>query len=430
MIRNYLKSFIRFLRRHKAYSINNILGLSIGMAAAVLIYLWVLDELSFDGHHDNYDNICRIVATWDNADGELHIARTAAPLAPEFEESFSEILEATRVLPAFSDMLISQGEKKFYEKGIVFADEEFFRIFTYPFIHGSDSDPLPDRNSAVISEEIARKYFGEKNPVGRSISMDDETVLTVSGVIENVPVNAHLQFDILLHFDLLEVLYDGQLGGWENNSFFSYVLLSEDVDHPALKAKIDTLTKELYSHETYEFHLQALSDVHLRSYFEWDVDGHSEPTYQYIRLFMLIAIFILLISVINYVNLSTARSTIRAREVGVRKVFGARRAQLIRQFMGESFFLCLLSYLIAMLLVELALPSFNAFTGKEVNVDYSDVHFLFGVIGILVFTGILSGSYPALLLSSYIPARTLKGDIKSGPLSFRRALVILQFSIA
>ena len=429
MIRNYLKSSIRFLRRHKAYSINNILGLSIGMAAAILIYLWILDEVSFDRHHENYDNIYRIVSTWDNADGEFHISATAPPLAPKFEESFPEILETARFFPAISKMLLSYGEKKFYEKELAFADEEFFNIFTYPFVYGSESDPFPDIHSAIISEEIARKYFGDENPVGKNLSLEDETILTISGVIENVPINAQLQFDILLHFDILEEMYKVEWD-WESNSVYAYALLSEEVDHPALKAKIDTLTKELYSHGTYEFLLQPLSDVHLRSSFEMDVYGHTEPSDQYIRIFMLIAIFILSISVINYVNLSTARSTIRAREVGVRKVFGARRAQLVRQFMGESFFLCLLSYFIAMLLVEVALPSFNAFTGKEVHIDYLDVRFLFGVIAILAFTGILSGSYPALLLSSYAPARTLKGDIKGGPLSFRRILVILQFSIA
>ena len=429
MIRNYLKSSIRFLRRHKAYSINNILGLSIGMAAAILIYLWILDEVSFDRHHENYDNIYRIVSTWDNADGEFHISATAPPLAPKLEESFPEILETARFFPAISKMLLSHGDEKFYEKELAFADEEFFKIFTYPFVYGSESDPFPDIHSAIISEEIARKYFGDENPVGKNLSLEDDIILTISGVIENVPVNAQLQFDILLHFDILEVMYKVEWD-WESNSVYAYALLSEEVDHPALKAKIDTLTKELYSHGTYEFLLQPLSDVHLRSSFEMDVYGHTEPSDQYIRIFMLIAIFILSISVINYVNLSTARSTIRAREVGVRKVFGARRAQLVRQFMGESFFLCLLSYFIAMLLVEVALPSFNAFTGKEVHIDYLDVRFLFGVIAILVFTGILSGSYPALLLSSYAPARTLKGDIKGGPLSFRRILVILQFSIA
>jgi putative ABC transport system permease protein len=400
------------------------------MAAAVLIYLWILDELSFDKHHDNYNNICRIVSTWDNADGEFHITATAPPLAPKFEESFPEITETARFLPAISEMLVNHGKKTFYEKEIAFVDKEFFSIFTYPFVYGSDHDPFPANNSAVISEQIAQKYFGDENPVGKILSIDDETIITISGVIENVPANAHLQFNILLNFDLIEELYVWWKQSWENNSVHAYALLSEDVDHPALKAKIDTLTTELYSHGTYEFLLQPLSDVHLRSSFDLDVYGHTEPTYQYIRIFILIAIFILIISVINYVNLSTARSTIRAREVGVRKVFGAGRAQLIRQFMGESFFLCLLSYLLAMLLVEVALPYFNAFTGKEIHVNYSDVRFLFGVISILVFTGILSGSYPALLLSSYIPVKTLKGDIKTGPVSFRRVLVILQFSIA
>jgi len=429
MIRNYLKSFLRFLRRHKAYSINNILGLSIGMAAAVLIYLWILDETSFGKHHENYDDICRIVSTWVNADGEYRTTATAAPLAPKFEESFPEIVETARFSPAWFELLISHGENKFYEKKVAFADEEFFRIFTYQFVYGSDKNPLPAINHAVITEDIAQKYFGDKNPVGKTISLDDKTIITISAVIENIPLNAHLQFDFLIHFDNIEPLYGVDLH-WENASIFAYALMSEDVDHPALKAKIDTLTKELYPHGTYEFYLQALSDIHLKSSFESDVYGHTEPTYQYIRIFTFIALFILLISVINYVNLSTARSTIRAREVGVRKVFGARRRQLIRQFMGESFFLCLLSYLIAMLLVEAALPSFNAFTGKEVHVDYSDFRFLLGVTGILVFTGLLSGSYPAFLLSSFIPVRTLKGDINSGPGSFRRVLVILQFSIA
>ncbi|MCJ7718297.1 MAG: ABC transporter permease [Anaerolineales bacterium] len=399
------------------------------MAAAVLVFLWILDELSFDSFHDNYDDIYRIVTTMHNDGGDLHIATTAAPLAPKFEESFPEILETARFRPAISEMLVTHREKKYYEKEIAFADKEFFRIFTHPFIHGSDQDPFPTKNSAVISKQIAQKYFGDENPVGQSISLDDKTIITISGVIENVPANSHLQFNILLHFDLFEELLGLELG-WENLSYYAYALLRENVNHPALKAQIDTLTNELYSHGTYEFLLQPLSDVHLRSSFDVDVYGHTEPTDHYIRIFILIGIFILSISVINYINLSTARSTTRAREVGVRKVFGARRGQLIRQFMGESFFLCLLSYLIAMLLVEAALPSFNAFTGKEVNIDYSDLHFLFGVMAILVFTGILSGSYPALFLSSYIPARTLKGDIKSGSLSFRRVLVILQFSIA
>jgi putative ABC transport system permease protein len=432
MIRNYLISFLRFLKRHKAYSVNNILGLSIGMAAAVLVFLWILDELSFDSFHENYKNIYRIVTTMDNPNGDIHITATAAPLAPALEESLPDILETARFTPYFSQMLVAHAEHEFYEKDIAFADREFFRLFTYPFLYGSAQNPFPEINSAVITSECAQKYFGKENPLGKTLKltalMNDETDITVSGVIENVPANSHLHFSVLINFEMI-----GQFGyqlHWENLSHHAYALLSRTADLAALKTQIDTLTGQYYNHGTYEFHLQALPDVHLRSSFDSDVYGHSEPTYQYIRIFILIAVFILLISVINYINLSTARSTTRAREVSIRKVFGASRRQLIWQYMGESFLLCLLSYLIAMLLVEAVLPSFNAFTGKEVSVDYSDARFSVGIIAIFLLTAIGSGSYPALLLSSFVPARTLSGEIKAGPLSFRRILVILQFSIS
>ena len=428
MIRNYFKSFIRFLGKHKAYSINNIIGLSIGMAAAVLIYLWILDELSFDTFHENYDNIHRIVSTWDNADGDFNLAVTAAPLAPAFEESIPEILETARFRPAETEKLVSHGERKFYENDIAYADEGFFKIFSYPFISGSSDDPFSEINSAVITKETAVKYFGNENPIGKVISVDEETLVTVTGIIENVPANSHLHFDILLNFELLSLM--GWSLHWENNSIYAYALLDDHANHSLLKAQIDTLTKQLYSHGTYEFYLQPLSEVHLRSSFEIDVYSHTEPTFQYIGIFSFIGIFILLLSVINYVNLSTARSTLRAREVGVRKVFGARRIQLIRQFLGESFSLCLLSYLIAMLLVEIMLPYFNEFTGKELSVNYSDPHFLIGMLAIILISGVFSGAYPSLFLASYIPVKVLQGEVKTGPSSFRRVLIILQFSIA
>lgn len=428
MIRNYLISFLRFLKRHKAYSINNILGLSIGMAASVLVFLWILDELSFDSFHENYKNIYRIVTTMANPEGDIHLTSTAAPLAKAFEESLPDIIETARFRPHYTDMLVAYGEQEFYEKDVSFADKEFFSLFTHPFLLGTARDPFPEINSAVISEAYAQKYFGEENPMGKTLNIDDENKLSISGVIENVPANSHLHFNILINFEMIEQFGYGV--HWENLSHNAYALLGEHVDLVALKTQIDTLTSQLYTHGTYEFHLQPLSEVHLRSSFDSDVYGHTEPTFQYIRIFILIGVFILLISVINYINLATARSTTRAREVSIRKVFGARRGQLIGQYMGESFMLCLLSYLLAMLLVEAALPSFNAFTGKEIRVDYSSTRFTIGIISIFLLTAIGSGSYPALLLSSFIPARTLSGDIKAGPSSFRRVLVILQFSIS
>lgn len=429
MIGNYLKSFIRFLGKHKAYTINNIVGLSIGMAAGIFIYLWILDELSYDTYHENYDNIYRIVSTWDNADGEFSTSATAAPLAPAFEESLAEIVETARFRPAWKEMLITYEENKIYESDFTFVDKEFFKVFTHPFLRGFKDDPFPDRNSAVVTKDFAEKCFGEEDPVGKSFSLDEETLLTVTGVIENVPANSHLHFNLLLNLELLSQMgFD--LDYWENNSFYAYAVLRENVDYPSLKTKIDTLTKQFYSHSTYEFHLQPLSEVHLRSSFDSDVYSHTEPRYQYIGIFTFIGVFIVLLSVINYVNLSTARSSIRAREVGVRKVFGAQRRQLIRQFMGESFSLCLVAYLIGMLLVELLLPFFNDFTGKEVSVNYADFRFLAGALSVMVLCGTFSGAYPSMFLASYIPVKVLQGEIKTGSASFRRVLVIVQFSIA
>jgi putative ABC transport system permease protein len=208
MIRNYLISFLRFLKRHKAYSVNNILGLSIGMAAAVLVFLWILDELSFDSFHENYENIYRIVTTMDNPKGDIHITATAAPLAPALEESLPDIIETARFTPYFSQMLVAHGENEFYEKDIAFADREFFRLFTYPFLYGSAQNPFPEINSAVITSECAQKYFGKENPLGKTLKLtallNDETDITVSGVIENVPANSHLHFSVLINFEMIE----------------------------------------------------------------------------------------------------------------------------------------------------------------------------------------------------------------------------------
>jgi hypothetical protein len=214
------------------------------MATAVLVFLWILDELSFDRFHENYENISRIVTTMGNADGDIHLAVTAAPLAPKLEESFPEIIETAIFSPAISKMLVSHGEKQFYEKEIAFADMGFFRIFTHPFILGSEHDPFPARNSVVISEQIAQKYFGDENPIGKTISLDDETDISISGVIEDVPANSHLQFNILINFDLIEEF--GRQVHWESLSYFAYALLDENINHSELKAQIDTLTNELY----------------------------------------------------------------------------------------------------------------------------------------------------------------------------------------
>ena len=428
MFRNYFISFLRFIGKHKSYSLNNILGLSVGMACAVLIYLWILDEISFDTFHDNYDNLYRIVQTQHYEDGDFYVAATPAPMAMEFEELFPEIIETARFRPGLPEVLVSYEDKKFYEYRVAFADKEFFKLFSYPIIRGSAENPLPDINSLLITERIADKYFGDEDPLGKTIYINNEEIYTITGILKNIPANSHMQFDILGNFEILESF--GYYIGWNNNFYYAYALLQEGIDYRTLAPKFDHYMSENHGNDRTNWWLQPLSEIHLHSDFDIDVYSHTEPTYQYIHIFYIIGVLIILIAIINYINLSTARSTRRALEVGIRKVHGARRLQLIRQFMGESFFLALLSYLIAMLLVEIALPTFNHFTVKEVSVDYSNPQFTIGIVILIIFSGLISGGYPALFLSSYNPVQILKGDIKAGPVTFRRILVIVQFSIA
>jgi len=428
MIRNYFIAFIRFIGKHKAYSLNNLLGLSIGMASAVLIYLWILDELSFDTFHENYDNLYRFVQTQHYEDGDFFVAATPAIMSPTFEELFPEIIETARFRPGLPEVLVSYEDKKFYEHRVAFADQEFFKLFSYRFINGSAENPFPNINSLLITEHIAEKYFGDEDPIGKTININQSEVYTISGVLENIPANSHLQFDILGNFEILESY--GYYLGWNNNFYYGYALLQEGVDYKSLGPKFDRYMIENDINDVTNFWLQPLSEVHLHSDFDIDVYSHTEPTHQYIKIFYIIGILIILIAIINYINLSTARSTRRGLEVGIRKVHGAKRAQLIRQFMGESFFLVILSYLIAMLLVELVLPAFNHFTGKEVSIDYSNPQFVIGMIILIIFTGLISGGYPALFLSSYNPVQIMKGEVKTGPAAFRRILVTVQFSIA
>lgn len=428
MFRNYLFTFSRFLFRNKGFSTINVLGLSVGMAAAIIIYLWILDELSFDKFHENYDNIYRIVQTQHYEDGEFYVAATPAPMAPTFEELFPEIIETARFRPGPPEVLVSYENKKYYETKVAFADKEFFKIFSYEFMRGSPDDPLPDINSILITERIAHKYFGDKDPIDKVIRINEQQIYTIAGVLKNIPANSHLQFEILGNFEILESLgYDVD---WYHNYYYGYAILQDEADYRSMGTKFDKYMRETHENERTNFWLQPLAEVHLHSDFDIDVYSHTEPKFNYIRIFFIIGIFIISIAIINYINLSTARSTKRALEVSVRKIHGAKRSQLIRQFIGESFLMTLISYLIAILLVELAIPYFNQFTGKEVSVDYSNPSFTIGIINLILFTGFISGVYPALFLSSYNPIQILKKDIKAGPVAFRSILVTIQFLTA
>ena len=417
MLKNYLKIAFRVIKKHKGYSFINITGLAVGIACCVLILLWVQDELSFDRFHDNYREIYR---TTLNIEGQWTSSSPWA-LAPILKREYPEILSATRYRE--NDLLFTYEDKSFYEE-TAFVDPDFFDIFTFPWVKGSQDTPFPTMDSIVITERMATKYFGNDDPLGKTLTVNGRTKLSVTGIIKNVPPNSSLDFDILAWVKLLG---EERLNSWALESA-SFILLQKNASPEALEAKIEGITMKYDKRtgQTVTTHTQPFSRIHLYS-----LGGGGNIIYIYI--FSTIAIFILLTACINFMNLSTARGSTRAKEVGMRKVVGARRQHVIRQFFGESLLLSFLSLLIALVLVYLFLPAFNNLAQKSMRLDLgSNLPILVGLLGITLFTGMVSGSYPALFLSSFRPANVIKGSHfsrSSRPL-LRKILVVGQFTIA
>jgi len=432
MLKSYLLLAYRVLFRYRGYSFINILGLAVGLTCSIIIYLWLLDEINYDRHNENYESIYRLVQDEKLEGGIYKVAATPAPLAPLLMEKFPEITLTGRYRPIIEKVLVTWKDKKFYENGFGYADPELLRIFTFDFLHGSREHALDKPNGLIITERIAGKYFGDENPIGKSIQIDGGFVYTVTAVIANLPSNSHIQFDMLAPFE--RIMQMGWSTNWGNNYYYAYMLFNNAYDYKLMKDKFHRfLIKQFNLQEkdlTSDFYLQPLSDIHLKSEFDIDLYSHSEVSYQYLYIFSTVAIIILLIVVINYMNLSTARAARRAREVGIRKTAGATRRQLITQYMGESFILTLISGFIALILCDLALPLINNFTGKNLGIHYSDYQFTLGLAGIILFTAISAGSYPSFFISSFSPQLVLKGHVKSGSSLFRKILVIFQFSLA
>jgi putative ABC transport system permease protein len=432
MIRNYLLLAYRVVARYKSYSFINILGLAVGLTCGIIIYLWILDELNYDRYNNNFASIYRLVQDEKFASGAFKVAATPAPLAPALKENFPEIKLTARYRPITEKVMVAYNEKKFYENGFGYADPELLKIFTFRFINGSKEHALDQPNSIVITARIAAKYFGNEEPIGKSLQIDGGNVYTVTSVIEDLPANSHLRFDILAPFGKLNEM--GWDVGWNNNYYYAYMLFDNRYDYRLMKDRFHKFLVNKFKVKdeeiTSDYYLQPLSDIHLRSDFDIDLYSHSEYSYQYIYIFMTVAMIILLIVIINYMNLSTARAARRAKEVGIRKTAGATRKQLMLQYIGESFVLTLLSSFIALILTEITLPFVNEFTGKNLGIHYSDIEFSLGLLGIILFTSLAAGSYPAFFLSSYSPYLVLKGNVKTGSSLFRKVLVIFQFSLS
>jgi len=441
MFKNYLKIAVRNLRKHKAYSFINISGLAIGMACCILSLLFVQEELSYDGFHENAGQIYRVATKLSNPVGgwEAHYAATSFPVAPALKRDYPEVTDAVRIYRS-DRSLVGYEEKRFYEDRFFFADSTIFEVFSFPLLKGNPRMALKQPYSVVITEEIAKKYFGDDDPVGMALVLENQHTFKVTGILKNLPRNSQLQFDFLAsYFTLNDIIGKDKL---ETEWFmffpnYTYLLLPKGYLPMQLEEKfpkfVDThMGAQLKSNGiSCELSLQPLTDVHLAQNLENELETNGDVRYIYI--FSGIAFIILLVACINFMNLATARSSKRAREVGMRKVLGAYRLQLIKQFIGESLLISFVALLCAIALAELLRPLFTALTGKILSMDYSHNWLaLLGFLTITLFVGIVSGSYPALFLSRFAPVEVLKGKSKTGSagLLLRRGLVVVQFAVS
>ena len=426
MFKSYIKIAWRNMCRHLAFSFINIAGLAIGMACAMLIFLWVQDELSYDRFHEDAEDIYRVVREVHQPGQIFHTTDTSWELCRTLREEFPEIVTAAAI-NGRPRVLFKHGDKAFYEDGLMQADISFFQTLSFPFLAGDSRTALLEGNAVVITEDIAKKYFGTEDPLGQTLTWNNWVDRKVTGIIKNIPRNSHVRFDMVINTEGMRNSWPAGLQ-WETKIFGSYVKLKKTADPEEFGQKItETIDQKYPGHSQFKdrIYLQPLTQAHL-----YRVGGGG--AIKYIYIFSLIALFVLFIACINYMNLATARSASRAKEVGLRKVVGSNRMQLTKQFFGESLFFVFSAYLFSLVLTKLFLPVFNQVAGKQMNMSFLNFSFVLGSLSIVLFTGIIAGSYPALYLSTFTAVQVLKGHMKSGlkGAAFRRVLVVTQFTLS
>ena len=442
MIRNYVKIAIRNIKRHKIYSLINIAGLTVGTACFMLLILYVQYERSFDTFHENAERIFRIIRNQPGHKyrGRDFTAQTPGPLAQTLAEEYPEVEQATKLGLYFQELLITHGNHSFYEKGIS-ADKNFFRVFSFPLLRGNPETALAEPASIILTEKLAEKYFGTEVPLGKTIRLNDEYDAEVTGIIEKIPGNSHLQFDYILSLMSLKLIQgdNNYLVMWDTpNNFQTYVTLHKDTNDKKLEKKFPGFVQrylgglERNQRGQIEcYFLQPLKSIHLDSRVEDAISVNSSKTN--IQVFTIIASFILLIACINYVNLTTARASKRAKEIGIRKVVGAFRQHLIKQFLFESTILTILAFSAAALIVLFLLPVFNSFIDRDITIHFlKNPHVILSLTALLGLTAILSGLYPSTAISSFQPIKILKGADYSIPKKsrLRNSLVVFQFCVS
>ncbi|MCU0393505.1 MAG: ABC transporter permease [Thermoflexibacter sp.] len=430
MFKNYLKIAFRNLWNNKFFTVINVIGLALGLVACLLISLFIYEELSYDRFHKNAKNIYRVFKKENQADGQYETAVTPGPLAPTLKGDFPEVAEVARIGGWYGNF--RQGEKVFEEKQMFFVDHELFRIFDFPLVKGSINTVLKKPNELVINEKTALKYFGEgweKNNsiLGKPFKLNGGDEFILVGIAKDLPTNSHFQFDFLMSFEYVK--QDKSSYNWGSNNFHTYVLLQEGANAKEFEQKIENQLIKYNEKTESKLKLQALTDIHLYSKFAFYTDSwNSRGDILYVKIFAAVGFIVLFIACFNFINLTTARASKRSKEVGVRKVIGAQRYQLVIQFVGESLMLVIAALVIALSLLAYVLPFFNQITEKTLIINYLSIDFWLFVFAFALAIGLLAGAYPALLLSSYQPVKVLKGILKidSGK-NFRKTLIAVQF---
>nr|WP_294948301.1 ABC transporter permease [uncultured Mucilaginibacter sp.] len=444
MIRNYLKSALRNITRHKFISSINIFGLTVGLTCCLLILTYIINENSYDRYNSNADDTYRVTRTFYSQPGveSLHLSSVAPPFGPLLQNAFPDIKKMTRVLYTGTSAL-HYKEKLFNEKGTAFADENFFDVFDVAVTKGNARTALTNPYSIMLTEELAKKYFDREDPINKTVRLDDNThEFKVTGIFKPFPANAHMHPEMLLSFNTLKdsVVYGEKnlQTNFGNNAFDTYLLFPKgynaaniEAQLPAFLDRYVNLGGTVKTHLQTRLELQKLTDIHLRSHLDDELEQNGDIKRVYI--FSAIALFILLIACINYMNLATARSVLRAKEIGIRKVIGAQRKEIISQFLSESVLITWVALIFAIVLTAVTLPLINQMSGLSLSIK-SLVQFkiLLPILALPFIIGLVSGIYPAIFMSSFIPAKVLKGMLKvgSGNVSFRQVLVVLQFSIS